>query len=60
LQFVVFGAAIIGGMVISGDRIVKLIEYSLMGLSRSRVKDDEEAKGGTEVLSESRESQPTS
>ncbi len=60
LQFVVFGAAIIGGMVISGDRIVRLIEYSLMGLSRSRVKDDEQPKGGAETLSESRKSQPTS
>lgn len=46
LQFAVFGVAIIGGMVISGDRIVTLIENSLMGLSRFRVNDDEEAKGG--------------
>ncbi len=50
LQFVVFGIAIIGGMVISGDRIVTLIENSLMGLSRFRVKDDEEMKGGAESL----------
>ena len=34
LQFAVFGIAIIGGMVISGDRIVTLIENSLMGISR--------------------------
>jgi ribose transport system permease protein len=50
LQFVVFGIAIIGGMVISGDRIVTLIENSLMGLSRFRVKEDEELKGGTSSL----------
>jgi ribose transport system permease protein len=50
LQFAVFGIAIIGGMVISGDRIVTLIENSLMGLSRFRVKDSDEAKGGAEAL----------
>jgi ribose transport system permease protein len=31
LQFVVFGVAIIGGMVISGDRIVTLIENTVRG-----------------------------
>jgi len=36
LQFVVFGAAIIGGMVISGDRIVTVIENLLLGASRLR------------------------
>jgi ribose/xylose/arabinose/galactoside ABC-type transport system permease subunit len=50
LQFAVFGLAIIFGMVISGERIVKAIENSLIGLSRFRVKDAEEAKGGTEAL----------
>jgi ribose/xylose/arabinose/galactoside ABC-type transport system permease subunit len=50
LQFAVFGLAIIFGMVISGERIVKVIENSLRGLSRFRVKDAEEAKGGTEAL----------
>lgn len=50
LQFVVFGIAIIGGMVISGDRIVTLIENLLTGVSRFRVKEDEEAKGGAESL----------
>jgi ribose transport system permease protein len=50
LQFAVFGMAIIGGMVISGDRIVTLIENSLMGLSRFRVKNNGEAKGGAEAL----------
>ncbi len=50
LQFAVFGLAIIGGMVISGDRIVTLVENSLMGFSRFRVKDPDEAKGGAEAL----------
>ena len=50
LQFAVFGMAIIGGMVISGDRIVTLIENSLMGLARFRVKRDEEVKGGAEAV----------
>lgn len=50
LQFAVFGIAIIGGMVISGDRIVTLIENSLMGLSRFRGNDEEEVKGGVEAL----------
>ncbi len=47
LQFAVFGIAIIGGMVISGDRIVTLIENSLMGISRFKERDAEETKGGT-------------
>lgn len=50
LQFVVFGVAIIGGMVISGDRIVTLIENLLMGLSRFRAKEDKEVKGGAASL----------
>jgi ribose/xylose/arabinose/galactoside ABC-type transport system permease subunit len=50
LQFVVFGMAIIGGMVISGDRIVTLIENSLMGFSRFKKRDAEEAKGGAEAM----------
>ena len=45
LQFAVFGIAIIGGMVISGDRIVTLIENSLMGISRFKRRDTEEKKG---------------
>jgi len=49
LQFAVFGIAIIGGMVISGDRIVTLIENSLMGLSRLRTTNTEGEKGGSEV-----------
>jgi ribose/xylose/arabinose/galactoside ABC-type transport system permease subunit len=49
LQFVVFGIAIIGGMVISGDRIVTLIENLLMGTSRFKAKDAETKKGGLEA-----------
>jgi len=49
LQFAVFGIAIIGGMVISGDRIVTLIENSLMGFSRLKGGELEEKKGGSEV-----------
>lgn len=49
LQFLVFGVAIIGGMVISGDRIVTLIENSLMGISRFKKSDDEAKKGGAEA-----------
>jgi ribose transport system permease protein len=50
LQFAVFGMAIIFGMVISGDRIVTVIEKSLMGLSRFRGNNDKQAKGGVEAL----------
>jgi ribose/xylose/arabinose/galactoside ABC-type transport system permease subunit len=50
LQFAVFGIAIIGGMVISGDRIVTLIENSLIGISRFKERDAEEQKGGAEAL----------
>jgi ribose/xylose/arabinose/galactoside ABC-type transport system permease subunit len=46
LQFAVFGIAIIGGMVISGDRIVTVIENSLMGLSRFKRRDAEDKEGG--------------
>jgi len=41
LQFVVFGVAIVGGMVISGDRIVTVIENLLLGASRLRDMDAE-------------------
>lgn len=34
LQFVAFGIAIIGGMVVSGDRIIKAVEHLLRGLSQ--------------------------
>ena len=50
LQFAVFGMAIIGGMVISGDRIVTLIENSLMGFSRFQKTELEEKKGGSEAV----------
>lgn len=49
LQFVVFGIAIVGGMVISGDRIVTLIENLLMGMSRFRERDVVTKKGGSEA-----------
>jgi ribose/xylose/arabinose/galactoside ABC-type transport system permease subunit len=49
LQFVVFGIAIIGGMVISGDRIVTLIENLLMGMSRFKGTDVLTKKGGSEA-----------
>ena len=49
LQFVVFGLAIIGGMVISGDRIVTLIENLIMGASRFKKTDLETKKGGSEA-----------
>jgi ribose transport system permease protein len=34
LQFVAFGIAIIGGMIVSGDRIIKLVERLLRGVSQ--------------------------
>lgn len=45
LQFVVFGAAIIGGMVISGDRIITLIENLLRNTSKFQDTDEEDTKG---------------
>jgi len=41
LQFVVFGAAIIGGMVISGDRIITVIESVLRNTSEFKDTDVE-------------------
>lgn len=35
LQFVAFGIAIIGGMIVSGDRIIKGVEHLLRGISGS-------------------------
>src|SRR5512138_926758 len=49
LQFLVFGLAIIGGMVISGDRIVTVIENLLMGLSRFKETEPVAKKGGSEI-----------
>lgn len=34
LQFVAFGVVIIGGMVVSGDRIIKLVEHLFRGLAQ--------------------------
>jgi ribose/xylose/arabinose/galactoside ABC-type transport system permease subunit len=34
LQFVAFGAAIVGGMIVSGDRIITVVEHLLRGISR--------------------------
>jgi len=45
----VFGIAIIGGMVISGDRIVTLIENSLIGISRFKKNNAEDEKGGVQA-----------
>ena len=50
LQFLVFGVAIIGGMVISGDRIVTAIENLLMGVSRFKDKDVKTEEGGSTAL----------
>jgi len=50
LQFLVFGVAIIGGMVISGDRIVTLIENLLIGASRFKEKDVKTEEGGSTAL----------
>ena len=46
LQFVVFGVAIVGGMVISGDRIVTVIENLLLGVARFKDTDVETKEGG--------------
>ena len=45
LQFVVFGIAIIGGMVISGDRIITLIENLLRNTPKFQDTPDEDVKG---------------
>src|SRR6185436_10139325 len=42
LQFVVFGVAIIGGMVISGDRIITVIENLLRNSARFQAAEPEE------------------
>jgi hypothetical protein len=36
IQFVVFGLVIIGGMLVSGDRIIKGVEWALRDRGRSR------------------------
>jgi ribose transport system permease protein len=45
LQFVVFGIAIIGGMVISGDRIITLIENLLRNTPKYQDTNEEDVKG---------------
>ncbi len=45
LQFVVFGIAIIGGMVISGDRIITLIENLLRNTAKFQDTPEDESKG---------------
>jgi hypothetical protein len=35
LQFVVFGLVIVGGMLLSGDRIIRGVEYALRDRKRS-------------------------
>jgi ribose transport system permease protein len=49
LQFVVFGAVIIGGMLISGDRIIKGIDWALRdrGARRGQRPRPEGTEGGT-------------
>jgi ribose/xylose/arabinose/galactoside ABC-type transport system permease subunit len=47
LQFVVFGLVIIGGMLVSGDRIIKAVERLFRERKRSR-RVDEEMPGGAE------------
>jgi hypothetical protein len=50
LQFVVFGVVIIGGMLVSGDRIIKAVEQVFRERRRSRRSALEPAKsssGGT-------------
>lgn len=34
LQFVAFGIVIVGGMIVSGDRIIKVVEHLLRGISQ--------------------------
>ena len=45
LQYVVFGAAIIIGMVISGDRIITLIENLLRNTPKYQDMNEDDVKG---------------
>jgi hypothetical protein len=50
LQFVAFGIAIIGGMIISGDRIITVVEYLFQGRSRQMdIKTAEAQERGSPV-----------
>jgi ribose transport system permease protein len=53
LQFVAFGIAIIGGMVVSGDRIIKFVEHLLRGLTRPFGSNSSELSPAGETTSES-------
>lgn len=46
LQFVVFGIVIVGGMLVSGDRIIRAVEHLLRERRRSRLPDAAAAGGG--------------
>jgi hypothetical protein len=48
LQFVVFGLVIIGGMLVSGDRIIKAVERVLRDRSRPRRREGRLAVEGGE------------
>lgn len=47
LQFVVFGIVIVGGMLVSGDRIIRAVEHLLRERRRGPVPDAAAAGGGT-------------
>ncbi|HEY5686405.1 MAG TPA: ABC transporter permease [Acidimicrobiia bacterium] len=49
LQFVVFGSVIIGGMLVSGDRIIKGIEQLLRERRRDRRQDADPGQGPAEA-----------
>jgi hypothetical protein len=46
-QFVVFGLVIIGGMLVSGDRIIRAVEQLLRERRRSRPPDGRETRAET-------------
>jgi ribose/xylose/arabinose/galactoside ABC-type transport system permease subunit len=51
LQFVVFGVVIVGGMLVSGDRIIKVVERALRERKRSEPRENKQiinhSTGGT-------------
>jgi hypothetical protein len=49
LQFVVFGLVIIGGMLVSGDRIIKAVERLLRERRRPRSNERQTIADSTEV-----------
>ena len=46
LQFVVFGLVIVGGMLVSGDRIIKGVERVLRDRSRPTPREETLVAGG--------------